>query len=102
MNLRSAYLLFGSIISTVAILFAIGTSYCAAIYPDWPKFPGQALSLAVVLLPPIFFWADWTFFFGQIPVEERDAAKHTHDLSRNIWLAVLVVLAYSYGIKIGP
>jgi hypothetical protein len=28
--------------------------------------------------------------------KERNVAKHTHDLSRNIWLGLLAVLAFAF------
>jgi hypothetical protein len=30
---------------------------------------------------------------------EREVAKHTHDLSRNIWVALVAVLAILFAVK---
>jgi hypothetical protein len=48
--------------------------------------------------PPVFFWVDWVFLCKYMKPEskERDVAKHTHDLARNIWVGLLAVLAYSF------
>jgi hypothetical protein len=40
------------------------------------------------ILPADFFWIDWVCFSNELTDEaSRDFAKHTHDLSRNIWIA---------------
>ena len=46
------------------------------------------------LIPPIYFWCDWRF-----SKEKSDYKKNLHDLGRNVWLALLAVLAYAFGIK---
>jgi uncharacterized BrkB/YihY/UPF0761 family membrane protein len=46
------------------------------------------------VIPPIFFWIDWVVLYSRIA--DRDAAKHTHDLSRNIWLGLVGILAYAF------
>src|SRR4051812_32402662 len=50
-----------------------------------------------ILVPPLFFWVDWVYFSDELNTPElRDVAKHTHDLSRNIWIALTAVLAYLF------
>jgi hypothetical protein len=50
------------------------------------------------IVPPLFFWIDWVMF---LPGEaDREVAKHTHDLSRNIWLALVVTLALIFEVKL--
>lgn len=44
------------------------------------------------LLPPIFFWVDWVVFGNKLEGADLEFAKHTHDLSRNIWLALVILL----------
>ena len=53
-----------------------------------------------VLAPPVFLWVDWVWFWGGMGADEREAAKHTHDLSRNIWLALVAVLTVLFNIKV--
>jgi hypothetical protein len=50
-----------------------------------------------VIVPPVFFWVDWVFFCTDA---EREVAKHTHDLGRNIWLAVVAILAVFFAVKL--
>lgn len=47
------------------------------------------------VVPPLFFWLDWVLFCSRLAPSDpaREVAKHTHDLSRNIWLALVGVLA---------
>jgi hypothetical protein len=52
-----------------------------------------------VLVPPITFWVDWVVFAHELDCEQkRDFAKHRHDLSRNIWIALAGILVYLFGI----
>jgi hypothetical protein len=62
------------------------------------------------LLPPIFFWADWVFYFEHGDTDQaitdalhaalRDIAKHSHDLARNIWLGLLAILYVLFALKL--
>jgi hypothetical protein len=52
------------------------------------------------LLPPVYFWFDWVFLCRDQQQTEREVSKHTHDLSRNIWLGLVAVLAALW--KFGP
>jgi len=66
------------------------------IWPDVDKAPagwqnfGAIMIAAWVLIPPVWFWTEWVFFSKGQDVERL---KHTHDLARNIWVALVVVLA---------
>jgi hypothetical protein len=53
-----------------------------------------------VLITPIFFWVDWVFFCRGLGKDELEVAKHTHDLSRNIWLALVAILAVLFEVKV--
>ncbi len=53
-----------------------------------------------VLAPPIFFWVDWVVFCRGLSKAKLEVARHTHDLSRNIWLALIVMLAATFGLKL--
>jgi hypothetical protein len=61
------------------------------------------------LLPPIFFWIDWVWFFERgddqtildpARAARRDIAKHSHDLARNIWLGLLGILYVLFALKL--
>jgi hypothetical protein len=60
---------------------------------------GQLIIGFWVLIPPIFFWVDWVFFCRGLSAQALDGAKHTHELSRNIWLALIVALIAAFEIK---
>jgi hypothetical protein len=51
-----------------------------------------------VIVPPVFFWIDWVAFLPEND-RDRDVAKHTHDLARNIWLALVGILAVLFSVK---
>jgi hypothetical protein len=63
------------------------------------KHTGYVLLAFWGLVPPAFFWVDWVFFCRGMTTPDRDIAKHTHDLSRNIWLALIALLAILFGIN---
>jgi len=48
------------------------------------------------VVPPIFFWFDWVVLYNRIDPAARDTAKHTHDLSRNIWLGLVGILFFAF------
>jgi hypothetical protein len=99
MTAREKYNAWGAGLS---VAFAI-VSVLAAINPhsklgpldhqDW----GKLIVAVWAVAPPAFFWADWTYFcfLEDTPVADREAAKHTHDLARNIWLGLLGVISFA-------
>ena len=86
-------------IASLALAFALRTSLASYKEPC-----GYVLLGLWALGPPIWFMAEYSFF---PPTEghQDDRVKHLHDLARNFWLAFVVVLAATMGIKwpgIGP
>ena len=57
------------------------------------------LVFLVLFLPPIFLWWDWVHFCDDLDDRAKDDAKHTHDLARNIWLALTVILIALFDMK---
>jgi hypothetical protein len=53
------------------------------------------------LVPPLFFWVDWVWLCSYLAPNdpEREVAKHTHDLSRNIWIALVAILAILFAVR---
>jgi len=49
-----------------------------------------------MLTPPVIFWIDWVCFCRHLTVKEKNVAKHSHDLSRNVWLALVGVLVVAF------
>ena len=59
---------------------------------------------AWVFLPPIWFRAEWCWVSTAIDTKERERVKHMHDLARNLWLGLVVILVALLridGFKIG-
>ena len=82
-------------------VIAAVASLAFAIWPcgfdsDTHKRVGTFIVGAWVLLPPVFFWIDWVKYRGGLSDEEKEAVKHTHDLSRNIWLGLVAVLVVAF------
>jgi hypothetical protein len=70
----------------------------------WPSAADrQAWAYAVVglwvICPPLWFWVEWSFLTSGLSRHELEDMKHTHEVSRNIWLAFVVVLAVIFGVR---
>jgi hypothetical protein len=59
---------------------------------------GKSLLAVWLLIPPVFFWMDWVVFSRNLTAPEREVAQHSHDLSRNIWLALVASLVVIFGL----
>jgi hypothetical protein len=88
----------------MASVFLAGLSVWAALdessqlgAPDH-KTLGKFIVAFWAIVPPVFFWWDWVHFCRDMKPDapERDVAKHTHDLARNIWLGVVAVLTFAF------
>jgi hypothetical protein len=60
----------------------------------------HVLLLGWALGPPSFLWFEWLCYAGSMSDREKDEVKHTHSLARNIWLALLAILAIAFGVKL--
>ncbi len=96
MTKREKYNAWGTALS---IIFAV-VSVLAALNPHSRLGPwldhdawGKLIIGVWTIAPPVFFWADWVFF---CEAADREVAKHTHDLARNIWLGLLGVLTFTF------
>lgn len=97
--------IFTRIVSLVALVFAIASLLIASGWYKWPLkyFRGYETYILAfwVIVPPVWFWVDWVFLCDGLRPEKLDQIKHTHELARNIWLAMVSVLAYQFRIKVG-
>ena len=59
-------------------------------WTDLRESLGYTMLALWVLGPPVWFWVEWVFLSRD---QDGQRLKHTHDLARNIWLALVVVLA---------
>jgi hypothetical protein len=94
------------VMGCLAVIIAT-ISLVASAKPPLVDFPidhdrlGKFIIALWVLLPPLAFWFDWYVLCANIEdPKDRDTIAHTHDLSRNIWLALVVVLTVAFGLKI--
>ena len=84
---------FASVLLGLASSFKLGPSGLKAI--------GPFVVGIWVLFPPIFFWIHWVWFSDELKTQQtQDFVKHSHDLSRNIWIALAGILAYLFGIPL--
>ena len=91
---------FFTIVSIIGGLISLGLGVASwfNLLGSFPKAIGPYVVFAWVLFPPIFFWVDWVAFSDELNTAvQRDFAKHTHDLGRNIWIAFTAILAYLFG-----
>lgn len=78
----------------LALISIVVALYIRSLYGEYPaeQRPHQVIAYVIVglwvLCPPIWFWIEWVLF-----TEGNDERlKHTHDLARNIWIGLVVVL----------
>ena len=92
---------FNAILGTIAALAALASLGMGLDFfmHGWAVNHAKLLVGSWVIFPPVFFWLDWVVFCRDLPAKELDAAKHTHEVSRNIWLALIVVLVALFEIK---
>lgn len=46
------------------------------------------------VLPPLYLWVDWVVYADDTKENPgHDFVKHNHDLARNIWLGLVVLLS---------
>lgn len=84
--------------SSSLLLAFLFRNYWSACIDPW----GYALLGLWALVPPLWFLFEFASDFPKDhkkPPEEVERLKHLHDLSRNIWLAFVVVLAAIMGVR---
>lgn len=91
-------------ISWISASAALGSLILGGIHKLSPKalqsWVGPVVVGLWVLLPPIWFWSEWVWFSRSLSHDERERVQHLHDLSRNIWLAVIAVLITLFDLKV--
>lgn len=81
--------------STVLALLSLLMAGAWRNHPDYASFFKFLIGFWV-LAPPVWFMVDWTYYTSP---EEEENVKHVHELGRNIWLALVVILAVLTGIR---
>jgi hypothetical protein len=91
--------------AVISIILLCLSVYCAYYIRshNWPaasrELWGRWIVGAWALGPPLFFWADWIWGTRDMKGEELENVKYSQEVGRNIWLAVVVVIAAIFGIK---
>jgi hypothetical protein len=75
------------IVSSAVLAYVIGN-----LGKDKRLLWGRLLLAAWAILPPIWFWIEWIFLCDGLSPEQREDRKHNQELSRNVWLAMIVLL----------
>jgi hypothetical protein len=88
-------------IATILAIISVALSLWIRGKCQW-QWLGLALLLFWSLAPPIWFFLEWIYLDPKKRDSTREYIMHLHDLSRNIWLAFVVVLAMILGIKLSP
>jgi hypothetical protein len=79
---------------------AVSLIYAARVGAAGSEFWKRFIVGVWILLPPAYFWCDWQFLCAKIPQRNIQSVKHLHDLARNIWLALVVVLIALFDIHV--
>jgi ABC-type dipeptide/oligopeptide/nickel transport system permease component len=82
----------------VAILSAFAAYKFRGDWSECKETWGYALIGFWVIAPPLYFLTEHSIW--PPASAERDAVEHVHDLARNLWLAVVVLLALIMGVGI--
>lgn len=68
--------------------------------PAWLTIGWRELIIAGwVIGPPLYFWAEWTWGTGGLTRQEIEDLKHGQEVGRNIWFALVILLAALYGVS---
>jgi hypothetical protein len=96
-------------ISTILALLSIAWAICHRLQtckcvwsyksPTGDDWPSKIVILFWVALPPLWFFFEWIILCPNLLKDERERIAHTHDLARNVWLALVVFLAVILGVK---
>jgi len=55
---------------------------------------------AWALGPPAVLWFDWVYYGPGLSSAEREVTRHTHSLLRNLWIALVIILAIAFGLRL--
>ncbi len=88
------------VVSGLAAVASLWLAY--QLRTDWSKYKepwGFVLLALWVAAPPVWFLTEYSFW-PPIGAAEDERTRHMHDLSRNIWLALLAILAITMGLDL--
>jgi len=94
------YVKLRTVMAVISTVLALASLFIAFMIRGEPKgvreLHAQILVGFWALIPPVWFLLEWGCFTGPA---ETEHVKHCHELARNIWLALVVILAVIAGIK---
>ncbi len=90
------------VIIGLAIACFVGAIVVRCRFPQHMKRIAYPLTGFWVLLPPVWLWWEWNVYYRLQDAHAQEIIKHNHDLSRNVWVAYVVVLAVVLGVKWPP
>lgn len=74
-------------------------------HPSIEHYGTRYLNYVIVtlwtLVPPIWFWLEWFYSNPNAPNFNAESFAHGHEVSRNIWVALVVVLVALFKIPWG-
>lgn len=54
-----------------------------------------------IVFPPLYLWIDWAVYAEETKTHPgHDYVKHNHDLARNIWVGLVVLLSGLYKVTL--
>lgn len=91
-----------TIASAILAVGSLAAAFTHAVYnPDWfPNWLKYGIVFFWVLVPPVWLWCEWKWVCYQMSNDDREYLKHFHDLARNVWLALVLVLCVLFKIKL--
>jgi hypothetical protein len=89
---RAARVSAGLAIGSIILAILLETVWCQY-KPRW----GLPLVAAWVAAPPLWFFFEYLIW--PPPAAEAERTRHFHDLARNLWIALVVILAAIMKIK---
>jgi hypothetical protein len=97
---RKTYMQVGTWGGLVLAIVSLAAGFCdLAELWDVPVGWARLIVSFWVLVPPVYLWWDWVRYCDDINKYKKADAKHTHNLARNIWLALVIVLIAVFDIE---
>lgn len=84
------------VVAWLSVILAVGSlAWALGVHQGYCHRSASKNYLVVgfwILAPPIWFFLEWFYLCEGLPKDQLEWISHTHDLARNIWLALVAVL----------
>jgi hypothetical protein len=89
--------LFPEVVVAAILLLILSFSYCALrgwmpINQPVKQMLEKILVALWLAVPPVWFWFEWSLCTNKLAAPEKEDLKHSHELSRNLWAAIVILL----------